>query len=88
MRRTLAFDSAPPTALMVFPVGLMAYDFDSSADDGLLDSKAWIHTDQVQEIKSYLWINSGATLGTNPLIQTSVRRLADLNPASHLPYAG
>ncbi len=71
-----------------FPVGLMAYDFDSSADDGLLDSKAWIHTDQVQEIKSYLWINSGATLGTNPLIQTSVRRLADLNPASHLPYAG
>lgn len=71
-----------------FPVGLFPYDFDYSVDDGVLDSKAWIHTQQVQEIKSYIWIAAGATLGTNPNIYTSVRRLADLNPAGHLPYAG
>jgi hypothetical protein len=69
------------------PVGIFMYDFDADADSGKLDSRKWLHTQQVQKITSYINIPAG-TLGTAPLIYTSVRRLVDLNPASHLVGAG
>ena len=70
------------------PVGIIAYDFDADADSGKLDSRKWIHTASVQKITSYITIATGAVLGAGPMIYTSVRRLVDLNPASHLPGAG
>ncbi len=57
------------------PVGAMLFDFD------VVGSAGWLHTDQVTEIESDITIAAGATLGTNPRIYTSIRRLVDLNPA-------
>ncbi len=70
------------------PVGIFVYDFDTDTDAGKLDVRKWVHTSQVQKITSYLQIAPAAVLGANPLIYTSVRRLVDLNPASHLVGAG
>ncbi|MDE2620634.1 MAG: hypothetical protein KGL54_10780 [Sphingomonadales bacterium] len=57
------------------PVGVFMYDFD------VIGAAGWVHTDQVTEIESDITIAAGATLGVNPRIYTSVRRLVDLNPA-------
>jgi hypothetical protein len=70
------------------PVGIFAYEDDVDVDSGRLDSRKWLHTGQVQKITSYIQIAPGAVLGAGPLIYTSVRRLVDLNPASHLVGAG
>jgi hypothetical protein len=70
------------------PVGFIAYDLDADADSGKLDARKWLHTGQVQKITSYITIATGAVLGAGPLLYTSVRRLVDLNPASHLVGAG
>ena len=64
------------------PVGWFLRDFDR------MGPAEWVHTDQVTEIESDLYIASGATLGANPRIYTSVRRLVDLNPAGGAIGAG
>jgi len=70
------------------PLGIFVYDFDTDSDAGRLDVRKFLHTSQVQKIQSYLTLAAATVLGTNPLIYTSVRRLVDLNPASHLVGAG
>jgi hypothetical protein len=70
------------------PVGVLAYDLDVDVDSGSLDVRKWLHTGAVQKITSYITIATGAVLGASPQIFTSVRRLVDLNPASHLVGAG
>jgi hypothetical protein len=57
------------------PVGCFLHDFDVVGQAG------WLHTDQVTELESDITIAGAATLGTNPRIYTSVKRLVDLNPA-------
>ena len=64
------------------PVGWWLRDFDR------FGPAEWLHTDQVTEIESDIYIASSATLGTNPRIYTSVRRLVDLNPAGGAIGAG
>ena len=56
------------------PVGFFLYDQD------VLGSADWIHTEngQVTEIESDLTVAAGATLGTNPRVYTSTRRLIAL----------
>ena len=64
------------------PQGWFLYDFD------VIGQAGWVHTDQVTEIESDLTVASGAVLGANPRIYTSVRRLVDLNPAGGAVGAG
>jgi hypothetical protein len=70
------------------PAGVLVYDFDTDADAGTLDVRKFIHTGLVQKISSYITLAAGTVLGTGPLLYTSVRRLVDLNPASHLAGGG
>ena len=67
---------------MAFPVGLIVYDMDRFVDDGALDMREWIHSQDVQSVQSTLRVPTG-TLGTNPRVVTSVKRLVDLAPGQH-----
>ena len=64
------------------PVGVIAYDMDRFVDDGALDMREWIHSQDVQSVQSTVRVPTGV-LGTNPRIITSVKRLVDLNPGGH-----
>jgi hypothetical protein len=64
------------------PPGVVLYDQDRFVDDGQLDVREWIHSQDVQTVQSVLNIPTG-TLGTNPRIVTSVKRLVDLAPGQH-----
>jgi len=64
------------------PVGVIAYDMDRFVDDGGLDMREWIHSQDVQSVQSILNTPTG-TLGTNPRVITSIKRLVDLAPGSH-----
>lgn len=64
------------------PVGVIAYDFDRFADAGALDIREWIHSQDVQSVQSTLRVPTG-TLGTNPRVITSIKRLVDLAPGAH-----
>jgi hypothetical protein len=64
------------------PAGVIVYDEDRFVDDGGLDMREWIHSQDVQSIQSTLRVPTG-TLGTNPRIVTSIKRLVDLAPGAH-----
>ena len=64
------------------PVGVIAYDMDRFVDDGSLDMREWIHSQDVQSVQSTLRVPTG-TLGTNPRVITSIKRLVDLAPGAH-----
>jgi hypothetical protein len=64
------------------PVGVIAYDEDRFVDDGVLDMREWIHSQDVQSVQSTIRTPTG-TLGTNPRIVTSIKRLVDLAPGAH-----
>jgi hypothetical protein len=64
------------------PPGLVVYDEDRFVDDGALDVRGWIHSQDVQTVQSVITVPTG-TLGTNPRIITSVKRLVDLAPGQH-----
>ncbi len=64
------------------PVGVIAYDMDRFVDDGALDMREWIHSQDVQSVQSTVRVPTGV-LGTTPRIITSVKRLVDLNPGGH-----
>lgn len=59
------------------PVGVVLYDWDAYADDGALDVRDWVNTQNIQTIQSTLNIPSG-TLGTAPSIYTWTKRLLRL----------
>lgn len=64
------------------PAGVVVYDFDRFVDDGALDVREWLHSQDVQTVQSTLNVPTG-TLGTIPRIITSVKRLVDLAPGQH-----
>lgn len=64
------------------PAGLIVYDEDRFVDDGSLDMREWIHSQDVQSVQSTLRVPTGV-LGTNPRVITSIKRLVDLAPGSH-----
>lgn len=64
------------------PAGVIAYDFDRFVDDGNLDMREWVHSQDVQSVQSTLRVPTG-TLGTNPRVVTSIKRLVDLAPGMH-----
>jgi hypothetical protein len=72
----------------LLPKGLIVYDLDAFVDDGLLDVRAWLHTDRVNTIESFITRKAGSTIIAGDRIVTSVRRLVDLNPAAHVAALG
>lgn len=64
------------------PQGVICYDFDRFVDDGVLDTREWIHSQDVQSVQSTIRL-AGAVIGTNPRIVTSIKRLVDLAPGAH-----
>jgi hypothetical protein len=64
------------------PVGVIVYDEDRFVDDGQLDMREWIHSQDVQSVQSTLRTPTG-TLGTLPRVVTSIKRLVDLAPGAH-----
>ena len=64
------------------PVGVIVYDMDRFVDDGSLDMREWIHSQDVQSVQSTLRVPTGV-LGTNPRVVTSIKRLVDLAPGQH-----
>jgi hypothetical protein len=59
------------------PVGVVMYDEDTFADDGALDVRDWINTQNIQTIQSTINL-SGGTLGVGPSIYTWTKRLLRL----------
>ncbi len=57
------------------PAGVVIYDEDSFVDDGPLDVREWINTQNIQTIQGQLTVSSAATLGTGPVIKTWTKRL-------------
>jgi len=64
------------------PPGVICYDEDRFVDDGGLDMREWIHSQDVQSVQSTLRVPTG-TLGVNPRVVTSIKRLVDLAPGAH-----
>ena len=64
------------------PPGVIVYDEDRFVDDGALDMREWIHSQDVQSVQSTLRVPTG-TLGTSPRVLTSIKRLVDLSPGAH-----
>lgn len=67
-----------------WPEGLFVFDQDLP----VLGRSGWIGTAGITEIETGIRIASGATLGTDARVVSSVRRLVNLNPASSLVGAG
>ena len=59
------------------PVGVVLWDEDTFADDGALDVRDWINTQNIQTIQATISIPTG-TLGTAPSIYTWTKRLLRL----------
>ena len=59
------------------PVGVILYDWDPYADDGALDVRDWVNTQNIQTIQSTISVPTG-TLGTAPSIYTWTKRLIRL----------
>ncbi len=59
------------------PLGVLLYDWDPYADDGQLDVRDWVNTQNIQTIQSTISVPIG-TLGTAPSIYTWTKRLLRL----------
>lgn len=64
------------------PPGAIIYDGERFVDDGALDNREWIHSQDVQTVQSTINVPTG-TLGTSPRVITGVKRLVDLAPGQH-----